>query len=64
LSLSGIYLACYSVMRFTLEFFRGDIIRGKAMGISTSQWISVFVFAAGIILIVQKAKTGKISVPK
>lgn len=64
LSLSGLYLVCYSVMRFILEFFRGDIIRGKAMGISTSQWISVFVFAAGIILIVRKAKTGKISIQK
>lgn len=64
LSLSGLYLACYAAMRFTLEFFRGDIIRGKAMGISTSQWISILIFAAGIIFIVRKAKTGKISVQK
>lgn len=51
LSLSGLYLSCYAVMRFVLEFFRGDIIRGKALGLSTSQWISIAVFAAGVILL-------------
>ena len=39
------YLALYSVVRFILEFFRGDAIRGIAGGLSTSQWISVGLFA-------------------
>lgn len=51
-SLAGIYLAGYAVMRFTLEFFRGDVIRGSVLAFSTSQWISLFIFAAGILLIV------------
>lgn len=36
-----IYLVAYAVMRFTLEFFRGDKERGLLLGLSTSQWISI-----------------------
>lgn len=35
-----IYLSVYAVMRFVLEFWRGDTIRGIYAGFSTSQWIS------------------------
>lgn len=35
------YLGLYSAARFGLEFLRGDEIRGAAMGLSTSQWISL-----------------------
>ncbi len=35
------YMALYSVSRFSLEFLRGDAIRGIYGGLSTSQWISV-----------------------
>lgn len=35
------YLVSYAVMRFLLEFLRGDAERGSAAGLSTSQWISV-----------------------
>ena len=38
-----LYLICYAVIRFTLEFFRGDEIRGRFLVLSTSQWISVVV---------------------
>lgn len=38
-----IYLQLYSIFRFILEFFRGDIIRGIWAGLSTSQWISIFI---------------------
>ena len=41
------YLAGYAVMRFFLEFLRGDTERGVAAGLSTSQWISI-----GLIIIV------------
>ena len=56
LSLGGIYLVCYAPMRFTLEFFRGDSARGSLLAFSTSQWLSIIAFAAGIGLIVNFAK--------
>lgn len=46
--LVGLYFILYSVMRFILEFYRGDEYRGVWGGISFSQYISFFVFAAGI----------------
>ena len=42
-----VYFLMYSVVRFVLEFFRGDEIRGFANGLYTSQWISIGMFAAG-----------------
>lgn len=51
--LSGIvfflYMSVYPIYRFILEFFRGDTIRGFLGPLSTSQWISIPVFLAGII---------------
>ena len=41
------YLLFYSVGRFILEFFRGDLIRGSVGTLSTSQFISIFVAAFG-----------------
>ena len=37
----SIYLVSYAACRFTLEFFRGDLVRGIYYGLSTSQWISL-----------------------
>lgn len=42
------YLVCYSVGRFILEFFRGDLIRGSVGALSTSQVISIFTGLAGV----------------
>lgn len=39
-----IYLLSYSVMRFILEFFRGDTERGSVWIFSTAQIISVIIF--------------------
>ncbi len=50
-SLLGIYLICYSLLRFSLEFLRGDVERGILLGISTSQWISLLLIPAGIFLL-------------
>ncbi|MBP5306155.1 MAG: prolipoprotein diacylglyceryl transferase, partial [Lachnospiraceae bacterium] len=47
---AGLYLIIYSVGRFIIEFFRGDIERGQIGILSTSQFISIFIFAAGILL--------------
>jgi len=46
-----IYVIAYSVVRFILEYFRGDEIRGIAQGLSTSQWISIGLFVASVSLI-------------
>ncbi len=47
--LLDIYILCYAPARFTLEFFRGDMIRGKLLVFSTSQWISILLVIASII---------------
>lgn len=39
-----LYLLEYSVMRFFVEFLRGDNVRGIYFNLSTSQWISMFLF--------------------
>jgi len=50
---AGFYLIFYSVGRFILEFFRGDLERGSVGSLSTSQFISIFLFAigCGIVLV-------------
>ena len=47
-----VYLLSYPIVRFVLEFYRGDEIRGSILGFSTSQWISLIlvgIAAVGII---------------
>lgn len=44
-----LYLLCYSIVRFTVEYFRADEIRGIFLGLSTSQWISIALFVIGIV---------------
>ncbi len=41
---AAVYALSYSVMRFILEFFRGDLVRGVWGGLSTSQYISLAIF--------------------
>jgi len=53
LDTGAVYLVLYSAGRFFIEFFRGDIERGFIGNLSTSQFIAIFVFAAGIILLVR-----------
>ena len=48
---SGLYLLLYSLGRFLLEFLRGDMERGSVGILSTSQFISLFTAAAGILMI-------------
>lgn len=43
-----IYLISYSIMRFILEFFRGDVERGLFLNLSTSQWISILLVAVAV----------------
>lgn len=51
--ITAVYMLCYSVMRFCLEFVRADAERGIWLGISTSQWISIGILAAGLWLAVR-----------
>lgn len=48
---TGCYLIFYSIGRFCIEMFRGDLIRGQVGVVSTSQFISLFVVVAGIAVI-------------
>jgi len=47
----GVYLTVYAVWRFVIEFFRDDRRGGVGM-LSTSQFISLFIFAGGIALLI------------
>ncbi len=38
-----LYLVLYGIFRFIIEYFRGDDYRGFIFGLSTSQFISIFV---------------------
>lgn len=46
----GLYLIAYSVVRFVLEFFRGDVYRGFIGPLSLSQWISMVTLLFGYAL--------------
>lgn len=48
---AAFYLLFYSAGRFVLEFFRGDLERGSVGALSTSQFIALFTFAAGAVLL-------------
>lgn len=44
-----LYILIYGALRFVLEFFRGDMVRGVAL-LSTSQWISLALIVAVVVL--------------
>lgn len=55
-----LYAALYSVLRFCMEFLRGDDRGGALLGLSPAQTISLAVAAAATgLLIFRKAKHGK-----
>jgi len=56
-----IYLMSYSVIRFILEFFRGDEYRGFLFNLSTSQLISIGLFIISIILFIRNRETKKMA---
>ena len=54
-SMLGLYLLCYSILRFTIEFYRGDVVRGVYQNLlSTSQIISLVLFLIGLSLVIWK----------
>lgn len=60
----GMYLIFYSVLRFLLEFTRGDSIRGFLGVLSVSQWISLFLFVAALLLFLRIYRKDKKSEAK
>lgn len=56
LCLLCVYLLCYGVERFVLEFFRGDLIRGSIGGFSTSQWLSILLGASAAVVLAVEAR--------
>lgn len=54
-----LYLLFYAVIRFVLEFFRGDEIRGSFLSLSTSQWISIITLLWVSIYLLVKSKSNK-----
>ena len=57
--IGAFYLIFYSIGRFIIEFFRGDLERGNVGTLSTSQFISIFVAIAGIALVLFLSKKEK-----
>lgn len=55
----ALYLILYSIGRFILEYFRGDLLRGSVGALSTSQFISIFTVAAGIVLFIVTGRKEK-----
>ena len=55
-TVSGCYLIFYSTGRFILEFFRGDLERGSVGVLSTSQFISIFIFVIGAAILFTRKK--------
>lgn len=52
----------YAVFRFLIEFIRDDVDRAYWLGVSTSQWISVFLFAViGLWAFKRKYRKGQTS---
>lgn len=52
-----LYMFFYSIIRFNIEFYRGDEIRGIWFGYSTSQWISIVLFAISFLYFVFHLKS-------
>ena len=54
-TVTGWYMVLYSVWRFIIEFFRADE-RGVVGVLSTSQFISLFIFAFGLFLLIRSRR--------
>lgn len=54
-TVTGWYMVLYAVWRFIIEFFRDDF-RGSVGALSTSQFISLFIFALGLFLLIRSRK--------
>lgn len=53
---AGVYLVLYSIGRFIIEFFRGDLERGSVGALSTAQFIAIFLCTAGVVILLWAGK--------
>jgi phosphatidylglycerol:prolipoprotein diacylglycerol transferase len=53
----AIYLIGYAVLRFVIEFFRGDDRGMQYLGLSISQIISIFLLIGGIFIFISRASS-------
>lgn len=51
-TVTGWYLVLYAIWRFVIEMFRGDAARGKYGPLYTSQWISIAILIAGVVILI------------
>lgn len=60
------YLCAYAVLRFILEYFRGDVERGLWLGglFSTSQILCLGSFMVGLILLYSRRRAGVAPIPE
>ncbi len=60
--LLAVYMICYAVCRFLLEFLRGDEVRGYFLCFSTSQWIALGVLTYyGIKSLLRRRKNAEVT---
>lgn len=53
-----LYFIGYGAVRFVLEFFRGDMMRGFWLGLSVSQWLALATaIPAGVFLLYHRQKS-------
>jgi phosphatidylglycerol:prolipoprotein diacylglycerol transferase len=50
----AVYITIYAVLRFVIEFFRGDYRGVQCFGFSISQIISIFLFIIGVFIVCRK----------
>ncbi|WCF06203.1 prolipoprotein diacylglyceryl transferase [Paenibacillus thiaminolyticus] len=53
--IASLYLLLYSLGRFIIEFYRGDIIRGSVGILSTSQFISLLLIIGTCLIMLVKS---------
>lgn len=53
------YLITYGIIRFILEFFRNDDVRGSIYMFSTSQWISLLLIMVAIVMLLYQSRRVK-----
>lgn len=58
------YLVIYALLRFILEFLRGDEERGKLGVLSTSQWIGLIIVVVILSIMIKKHLTNRINMIK
>jgi len=56
---AALYLVFYPLTRFTLEFLRGDP-RMRQWGLSVAQWVSIGLFAVGVISLAVLARPARV----